>query len=323
MKTNVLFFLTFIVSCLMVRSQSFAPAPGQVGSDAIHKDSIIFKAWGEQLTVERGWLDIAQKALGKVDNGQLAYALGKPEGDGGTCISLGDSGVATFSLSKAIFNGEGPDFAVFENGFADHYMELAFVEVSTDGVNYARFPATSETPLTPQLTNFAYGDCRYINNLAGKYRKGFGTPFDLEVLKFNAGIDVNQINYIRLIDVVGSVGLHASTDKNGNPINDPYPTPFASGGFDLDGIGFIHVLETNAIEEESATFSFYPNPFFDVIRFSEVQEEVILYGHNGVIIRSLNNVDELQDLFLLPKGCYTLFSRNNGGQHLIKVLKID
>jgi len=306
-----------------VHAQSFAPAPGQPGSDAIHKDSIVFKAWGEQVVVDRGWLDIANKAQGKVDNGQLSYALGKPEGDGGTCVSLGDSGVATYFLPNSIYNGDGPDFAVFENGFADHYMELAFVEVSTDGQNFLRFPATSETPLSPQLTNFAYGDCRYLNNLAGKYRKGYGTPFDLDELASSNGIDVNQINYIRIIDVIGSVTSHASRDIWGNPINDPYPTPFSSGGFDLDGIGLIHVNETNTIDESLPGFSFYPNPFIDEIHFTEELQEIQLYGHSGVQIVSAKNAKQLLDLGNLPKGWYSLVIRKNNVEQHHVILKMN
>jgi hypothetical protein len=62
------------------------------------------------------------------------------------------------------------------------YLELAFVEVSSDGINYFRFPATSLTPTDNQVSNTAYMNAANINNLAGKYIGGYGTPFDLDEL---------------------------------------------------------------------------------------------------------------------------------------------
>jgi hypothetical protein len=55
-----------------------------------------------------------------------------------------------------------------------------------------------------------------------------------------AGLDINNVTHVRLVDVVGSLSGHQSKDVAGKTINDPYPTNFASGGFDLDAIGVIH-----------------------------------------------------------------------------------
>ena len=44
-----------------------------------------------------------------------------------------------------------------------------------------------------------------------------------------------------IVDVVGSIDpLYATHDSLGNIVIDPWPTAFASGGFDLDGMGVIH-----------------------------------------------------------------------------------
>ena len=54
---------------------------------------------------------------------------------------------------------------------------------------------------------------------------------------------------IKIIDVVGSINESFATyDINGKPINDPYPTAFATGGFDLDAIGVINFLPTSVNE---------------------------------------------------------------------------
>lgn len=245
----------------MLLAQSFAPEPGVLGSTAIHQDSSVILFWADQVTIQRGYMDISTTSLGFTTYGTDSDALG--QADGLAVVSLGDAGVATYSLSVPIMNGLGPDFAVFENGFIDHYMELAFVEVSTDGVQYVRFPATSEIPIASQLDNFSTSDCRYVHNLAGKYRANYGTPFDLEDLVDSTGIDLMNIRFVRLIDVVGSIEpMYASYDYLGNPINDPFPTPFESGGFDLDALAILHSPEAGLLANESVEL-LYPNPTSD------------------------------------------------------------
>jgi hypothetical protein len=58
-------------------------------------------------------------------------------------------GRITLSFGQPITNGPGPDFAVFENGFISAggagvygqiFAELGYVEVSTNGSCFARFP---------------------------------------------------------------------------------------------------------------------------------------------------------------------------------------
>lgn len=243
-----------------VQGQSFAPPPGFPGSTAIHKDSSIIINWANGAELYRGYLNIQNTALGLVTHGSLSDALGPA--DGTEVVSLGDSGSIVFTFPSPIVNGPGPDFAVFENGFTDNYMELAFVEVSSDGTNYFRFDAVSETPSSVQLTNFSVSDCRYINNLAGKFRANYGTPFDLEEMEQSPGLDVNNVTHIKLVDVVGSIDHSiGSFDSENNIINDPYPTEFVSGGFDVDAVGVIHQglanLELNMLDKE---FDVFPNP---------------------------------------------------------------
>jgi hypothetical protein len=55
---------------------------------------------------------------------------------------------------------------------------------------------------------------------------------------------------VRITDVVGSIDPRYWTrDSLGNLINDPFTTPFASGGFDLNGVGVIN--EAAAVPEPS------------------------------------------------------------------------
>ena len=124
------------------------------------------------------------------------------------------------------------------------------VEVSSDGLNYFQFKSTSLTQDTLQIDAFGSINPEMINNLAGKYRATFGTPFDLEELTLEQGLDVNNVTHIKVIDVIGSIDPTIATyDHNGNVINDPFPTPFPSSGFDLDAIGVIHEQPLDLVDD--------------------------------------------------------------------------
>lgn len=266
--TKILFFLVLFSGFSF--GQSFEPAPDSIGTIAIKYDHPSFIAWATGGTITRGFVNINDTTIlydgsNKATFGDLSDAIGMAGGNGTDVISLGDSGSITLTFDYVIQDGPGFDFAVFENGFTDGYMEFAHVEVSSNGLDYARFPSTSEIPLTPQLGNSSISDCRYVNNLAGKYRSGYGTPFDLYELNGYPGLDLNNIQFVRLIDVVGDVdGIHTTTDHLGNPINDPFPTAFHSGGFDLDGVGIINGM-LGLKEEQQRIVTIYPNPADDVM----------------------------------------------------------
>jgi hypothetical protein len=249
----------FILFAFTSVGQSFAPEPGVVGSTAIHADSSVIVEWATNVAISRGYLDITVPGLGFATYGTAQDAIGPA--DGLSVVSLGDGGEAIIQLEQPIYDGPGPDFAIFENGFIDHYMEFAFVEVSTNGVDFVRFVNTSEIPTAVQFDNFTTSDCRMVNNLAGKYRQSYGTPFDLNELIDSSAVDIMEVNYIRLIDVVGAIDpMLGSVDSYGNTINDPYPTPFESCGFDLDAIGLIHVQGLDVYEDQQVA-RLYPNPF--------------------------------------------------------------
>lgn len=149
------------------------------------------------------------------------------------------SGSITVGFETGIGNGEGKDFAVFENGFAygtnGVFMELAYVEVSTDGINFARFDSIS-TNTDPVAGSGAFSgwDSTNVYNLAGKNQSGWGTTFDLEELVDHdlvlAGLlDLDNIQYVRLVDIPGTGDY---LDSEGNPILDAHLTS-GSGGFDF------------------------------------------------------------------------------------------
>ena len=208
----------------------------------------------------------------------------------GTILSLGDldatqiadgqsPGMVTVRLRGTAFDGPGPDLALFENAgtfFGDPFVfaELAFVEVSSNGVDFARFPATSlntdpvpnpdfDDTMDPSFTNqpyigvphepdttaidagfgrdFAGVNTTNLDNLAGIHPTGIGTPFDLAELQSHdavlAGdVDLSAIQYVRIVDIPGDGSF---VDAAGRPILDAWPT-VGSGGFDLDAVGAIN-----------------------------------------------------------------------------------
>jgi len=234
------------------------------GSTAIHRDSLIISKWANAAEINIGWQDISDTLLGKVSVGDSSSIIGVA---GNGILSLGDAGMATVSFPNLISNGPGPDFVVFENGFKfgndSVFLELAFVEVSSDGIHFIRFPATSLTDTLVQTGPFGHTQASKINNLAGKYIAPYGTPFDLEELKDSSSdLDINSIQYVRIIDVVGSLNKDfSSRDILGNKINDPWPTPFPSSGFDLDAVGLINYQIPSFLEDLKINNTLiYPNP---------------------------------------------------------------
>lgn len=242
----------------------FPPPAGMPGTTAMYKDSSAFIGWASYCTIERGYINIADTTVtyngsNKATYGSYLYASGPADE---LVVSLGDHGTALLTFDSPIVNGPGPDFAVFENAFGDTFLELAFVEASSDGQRFVRFPAISLTQDTVQVPTFGTLDATKINNLAGKYRLTYGTPFDLEDIKDSAGIDLHNITYVRVVDVVGCIqSPYATYDSQGHKVNDPWPTPFDTGGFDLDAVGVIHNAAQGLSDKNQLSgIGIFPNP---------------------------------------------------------------
>jgi len=257
----------------------YAPPAGQSGSTAMYKDSSAFSAWATNCTVVRGPMDISDPGAGDASTGTPEDATGKSQENG--VVSLGDGGYATLTFDGAIYNGSGYDFAVFENSFDDDFLELSFVEVSSDGVDFFRFDAASLTPDTAQVEAFGSVNATNLYNLAGKYRGAYGTPFDLEELAGTSGLNIDSVTHVRIIDVIGSIDdTYATYDSWGNKVNDPWPTPFAPGGSDLDAVGVINFKGLTGIEsqKESIVMKIYPNPVGSIIylKSNNITDQVII-----------------------------------------------
>ncbi len=239
------FVLPTILAASTALAGPYAPAVGQTGSTAIYKSDAAIVGWATSVTgTLRGPTNISVPGSLPASQGTESDVLGPANSDVSdsfNVLSLGDGGRITVAFANPIANGPGADFAVFENSINDTFLELAFVEVSTDGTNFFRFPAVSLTQTSTQVGTFGSLDTTNLYDFAGKYRRGYGTPFDLAELTGVQGLDIQQINFVRVVDVVGSINpAYATYDSLGHIVNDPWTTDFATGGFDLDAVCVLH-----------------------------------------------------------------------------------
>lgn len=246
-----------------------APAAGEPGSTAVYMNDASLSGWAD------GYTNLVYGANVDSQWQMPANGLGAAQGSSSDIVCLGRGGQITLSFSQGIADGSGFDFAVFENAISDTFLELAWVEVSSDGIHFVRFPDFSDTPGPVGSFDDVYP--YQIYGYGGKYRQGYGTPFDLAelhavsnsiaagghaltaayVADFTANmpyLDTSDVRYVRLIDVVGD---GTALDCEGYIIYDPYPTS-GSAGFDLDAVGVINQPAPDGLPQQ-ITFNVIPH----------------------------------------------------------------
>ncbi len=325
MKHNALISLSGLLVSGLSSFAQFAPGVGQAGTTAMFKDSSAFTGWATKCSITRGLQDISVSSGPYATVGDSTSAYGKAGTTG--VVSLGDGGIATLQFASPILNAPGPDFAVFENSFDDSFLELAFVEVSSDGGTYFRFPAVSNTDATTQTASFGLTDPTKLHNLAGKYRANYGTPFDLSDIPDNLLLNKQAVTHVRIIDVVGCIqDQYCTRDMNNHKINDPWPTAFGSGGFDLDAVGVIHQQGTAMSVEEEAhilALAVFPNPVSDQLHIrvhASGDYALTVINVLGEVVMQATNADHLS-VEQLKEGVYTLEITTAGKRHVQKFIK--
>lgn len=287
---------------------------GIVGSShylAISYDNNAILGWATGCQVTRGYQDITNPIV-LASYGAEQNGVGPASESTTDVVSLGDHGSAVLTFSTPIVNTTGYDFAVFENSLNDVFLELAFVEVSSDGIHYFRFPSVSNSQNQNQVSNSGTLDATHIHNLAGKHRAGWGTLFDLEDLTGYYGLNINTITHVRIVDVVGSIDpQYGTTDRYGYIINDPYPTDFASGGFDLGGVAVLNGYIPEAVDDFSSNLAIqvYPNPCTEYLMIDNQEgKQAVLYNALGQIVKmqSIENSNEKMEMSHLKSGVYFL-----------------
>ncbi len=316
MRYSILLFTFFL--CWEGLAQ-FPPAAGEPGTTAISSDSDQLVAWATGIHLERGLRQWNEPDSGFATAGLPEGALGPA--DKASTVSLGDGGVATLTFDRPITNGPGWDFAVFENGFpsgSGYFLELAVVEVSSDGEYFVRFPPASLIDTSVQVGPFGLLQPEKLNNLAGKYESGFGTPFDLTELAGDSQLDIEAITHVRIRDVIGTLDPAAATlDTADRAINDPWPTNFPSSGFDLDAVGVIHEVMPTSVRQvdEVCALKLWPNPlpWGGTLQVElEVAAQLGLYSSIGQVLAVYDLPPGHHALtgLNLPSGWYVLEIRN-------------
>ena len=209
------------------------PAAGYTGSDAVAMDDPAIVGWASR------YVDVAWGT--DVDDiwRTPSLAVGPATGTAADVVVLGNGGQITLAFEPAIIDGPGADLAVFENAFNDRFLEWAFVEISSDGIHFTRFPSLYLGPPNVGPFDQLGPDVQY--GLAGRYRVGFGTPYDLATLRQHPDVQGGRLNlaavqYVRVVDIIGD---GREQDAWGNPIFDPTPVS-GSGGFDLEAIAVLN-----------------------------------------------------------------------------------
>lgn len=207
---------------------------GTAGSPAIAASSAEITGWA---TGYSGYVPGANVSAGFQTPGNAAG----PPSTG--LVVLGDNGSITLTFGQVISDGDGADFAVFENGFAtsgatSDFLELGYVEVSSNGEDFVRF-ATGSRQASP-VGGFQGQPANLLGGVAGKDLANWGTPFDLAHLEATPQVrsglvDLSAITHVRIVDIVGD---GSALDSFGRPIYDAHPTT-GSAGFDLTAVAVL------------------------------------------------------------------------------------
>lgn len=187
------------------------------------------------------------------DHGQAGGGVFQPGNalgtNDGTVHSLGNGGSLTLGFGVVITDGPGADLIVAENPFTsttapwESFAELCFVEVSSDGLHFARVPSRYTGPQVDPGP-FAFLHSGWFGNLVGSGGVNLGVADAQDVVRAGgdaidladlAGdplvrsgvVDLHAITQVRLVDVLNGVDV----DAHGTTIRDT-----GGGSADIDGV---------------------------------------------------------------------------------------
>ncbi|MCB0698185.1 MAG: T9SS type A sorting domain-containing protein, partial [Chitinophagaceae bacterium] len=136
--------------------------------------------------------------------------------------------------------------------------------------------------------------------------------------------DIDHITHVRIVDVIGDLGSHGTTDTAGNKINDPYPTEIPSGGFDLDAVAALSIAGwwPAGIDDVATNYRIYPNPATYVLHIDgKVQlKNIAVTTVTGVaVIQSdINSQHAKVDIGHLTPGIYYLILNDANGNQWVE-----
>jgi hypothetical protein len=162
--------------------------------------------------------------------------------------------------------------------------------------------------LTPEPVG-SYGTIEISNvyNLAGKHPNGTGTPFDLQEIAdepdvVSGLVDINDIRYVRIVDIPGSGDFYDQAvthiDPASGPVREYYSdnhpiydawVTFGSGGVDVEAVGVLHEQKYSADIDLNGVVDMY-----DFVLFASAWHS--RFGRPGWIGRC--DLAEPKDLFI-------------------------
>ena len=144
----------------------------------------------------------------------------------------------------------------------------------------------------------------------------------MDEVEDNELLNKNRVTHVRIVDVVGNIDPeYATKDSEGHIVNDPWPTAFASSGFDLDAVGVIHDIAHNDVPENAEeAIAVYPNPVRDrlMVKAEDLQSVEI---YNLVGQQVMFSTSDVVDMGVLNQGIYFVRINADGKTVTKRVVK--
>lgn len=182
--------------------------------------------------------------------------LGGPQGQGlgaGSLdvLTLGEGGSVVLGFDVTIVDGPGADLTVWENGFvvggSSVFAEILYVEVSSNGTDFARFPTSypgsgSKMGSFRGLSGGMPGLANVVTNTISPFDAAVsgGESFDLadlasDPLVTSGTVDLGAIAFVRLVDVLAGESDAQGVALPGDGAPDVDAVAVLNGGFEVLG----------------------------------------------------------------------------------------
>ncbi len=197
---------------------------------------------------------------------------------------------------KALMNGHGYDFIIFENPFINPinkgiFAEPGIVSVSQDGINFIEFPYAPNTleglagltPVNGSRDPFVHPACG-------------GDAFDLEIL---------GLSFVTHIKIKDTTKIVLSLHKD----NKYYNPEHILSGFDLDAVSARYLVDISSVGAGSNESKLQIRQFTDNLQIvsscSDCNYQISIYNICGVeVFDDFIRTNQFINLNKFPKGTY-------------------
>lgn len=206
---------------------------------------------------------------------------------------------------KALINGPGYDFIIFENPFINPinkgiFAEPGIVSVSQDGINFIEFPHNPNsldglaglTPVNGNRDPFIHPACG-------------GDAFDLET------IGLSFITHIKIKDTTNIVTSLPKDHKYYNPQH-------ILSGFDLDAVSARYLVDISTVSTESHESDLRIRQYNETLQILsscyDCLYQIYIYNLFGIVVlNDYINANQLVNIYKFPTGIYLCRIFDNSG----------